>query len=406
MSWHARNNLALDYRSLPQVYQGLLKAYVGIATSLCAAILVLEALVLFLPALRRRFTDRVQVWIVFALVLVGVVAPAAMRTAGRLRTAPDRMILDSALQMELGAEKLADGRNPYRETYHGTALETWHRGNDAPSLYHFVYPPFGLVATTIARATSRTLFGVYDQRFLLLPCFMIAFALAARWMRGDPRRSWILALAFLNPWVADSVERGRLEGLIALLVVGMFELLRRRSWNGAAVLLACLVLTKTTFAPLVPFFFAYVWFRRGSFRVPVAVFAGVLAVLVVPFLVWDARAYVDDTWLSLSGRTAHPFPIDEAKYFGVGGVVLHFGWVDGPQSYFPFWIVQIPVCLALTVAGIAHLRRSPTVARMAAGFAVVACAFLYFSRFSDPTYWAALVSYALLALPVDNPTTA
>jgi len=68
----------------------------------------------------------------------------------RAKTAPSYNVHDIILQQESAMRYLIVGKNPYKETYFGTQVESFRYaelGKDAvnPALYHFVMPPWYLL---------------------------------------------------------------------------------------------------------------------------------------------------------------------------------------------------------------------------------------------------------------------
>ena len=321
---------------------------------------------------------------VAALVLLLAVAPAAGKCAGRLIRGPSAMILDSALQVEVAAGFLAAGRNPYRETYHGTDLERWHGGRDVPPLHHLVYPPVPVLATLPLREASLALTGVYDSRFLLIPAFVAAFAICVRAWGLAPWGPLLLATAFLNPLLLRDIHVGRGDTLVLLLWVLAFAAAARGRLASMAVFLALAGLAKTTALPAA--LFAAAW---ASAR-PRWIGAWLLTATAVvgPFLLWDAAAFVDDTVLSLAGVGPHAFSVAARLPFGIAGLAPDFPW----------WTLQLPLAGATSLAGLRRVARTRSLADLGLAYAAAAAVFVFFSRLAEPAYYGALASMAATAV--------
>jgi hypothetical protein len=83
--------------------------------------------------------------------------------------------------------------------------------------------------------------------------------------------------------------------LLPLLAVAVW----RSRWVAAAFLLGILVLARTTMVAAIPVFLIAVWIReRRQFPLLLAVMFGTIAVGIVPFIAWDARAIWDNMVLS------------------------------------------------------------------------------------------------------------
>ena len=337
-----------------------------------------------LVALWRRPGPRGSLAAIAALVLLLAVAPAAGKCAGRLIRGPASMILDSALQVEVAAGFLAQGRNPYRETYHGTDLEAWHRGRDVPPLYHFVYPPVPVLATLPLREASLALTGVYDSRFLLIPAFIAAFAICARAWGQAPGGPLLLAGAFLNPLLLRDIHVGRGDTLVLLIWVLALAAAARGRLVPMAILLALAGLAKTTALPAALFAAAWAAPRPRW----IGAWLATAAAVVGPFLLWDARAFVDDTVFALAGLGPHAFGVAARLPFGIAGTAPDFPW----------WTIQLPLAGAATLVGLRRVARTRSLADLGLAYAGAAAVFVFFSRIAEPAYYGALASMAATAV--------
>ena len=383
--------------ALPQGWSGWVGA--GILASL--VVLVGGAFVLVLRW--RRWTPRALAAAVLGLFGILVLVPAVAKTAGRLHSGSQAMVLDSVLQVEVAAGMLAAGRNPYRETYRGTELEAWHRGVDRTSLDHLVYPPLPMLLVLPFREVCLRAFGGFDSRFLLIPAVAVAFGLCWRAWRGDGGRPALLAIAFLNPLLLPNFHVGRWDTLVLLLwTLALAAWIRGRdSWMAAFLAMAALV--KTTAAPAALFgAFLVARCRPEGLRRWIAVYAAVTGAVLLPFLAWDAPALIDDLFVWTAGLGPTPVPIVDAGPYGFAGIVLSLGWVSSPFDPFPFWVVQWPATAAVAAWGVAELRRRPSPWVFGAATTLTAGTYLYFNRFSDPAYFGALLSMAAVSAGFDR----
>ncbi len=364
----------------------------GVGATMAVGSLMLLALVLFW----RRWEERHLLGAVLALGGLLVLGPATAKTAGRLVLGPRHMVLDSVLQVEVAAEMLSQGRNPYRETYHGTALETWHDGRDRFPLHHMVYPPVPVLVTAPLRTASVGLFGVYDSRFLLIPAWIAAFAVAMRAWRGNPWRPLLLAVAFLNPLILPNLHVGRWDTLALLIWTLALLAWTRGAHSWMAALLGLMAGVKPVFLAAGVFGALAVVRDARDLRRWSAAWLGAFVLPLLPFLVWDAPALWEDLVaapLALGGRP--PILVDAGPYGGAWVVKLLGGRA-------PAWLVQIPVTLAtaFVMGREVKERRTSTAAGLALG--VTLATFFYFGSYADAAYVGFLLSMAAVGIGFDR----
>src|SRR6185436_13531008 len=237
---HLLHRFSSQAESLTGRFGGLVRFSLG-------ATLVLVILGLLLAGIGwRRLAARHWEFLIAGLFVLMVVVPALGKTTGRLLLGPERMSLDPIIQVEVAAGMLAQGKNPYAETYFGTDLGRWNSGGDLPAMYHLVYPPLPVVVTLPFREFCLRTVGVYDSRFLLIPALIAAFVLCWRAWRGWPWRGVFLGMVFLNPLLVSDFHVGRWDTLILLLWVLAMRSAAAGQGRGMAVWLALGALTKTT----------------------------------------------------------------------------------------------------------------------------------------------------------------
>ena len=119
--------------------------------------------------------------------------------------------------------------------------------------------------------------------------------------------------------------------------------------------------------------------------------------MLVPFFLWDAGVFLDDTVLSLSGVGPHPVPITDSGLFGAAGVVLALGWVSSRTDPFPFWIIQVPLTAAVVWVFSRQLLCRRSLALVGLAYAVSAATWLHLGRISALAYFGVLLSMAVVA---------
>jgi hypothetical protein len=352
-----------------------------------------------------------------ALVALVVVLPTVVAIGARREGPPQRYIGDSALQVEENAAFLLQGTDYYARTFFGTPLaQWWPVGSPNPALYHADELPTEVVLAAALSLPFRAVFGWFDVRllYLLAYCAMLGFALVLA--RGPAVRLALVAGLALNPLFVPGIISGNDDVLVVAELLAVVACARRGWTRAALVLLGVACATKYTALPLVPFFLLYLAGQqheapgqavgagtkdvRGWLTWLAAALGWValpLAVLVGPFLIWNARAFVDSTIGFIEGTVAHSFPIRGPEGYGFGTFVLQGGLVHSPQAYFPFGLFQLAVAVPLLWVLLRRQWRHNALERALAGYATLFLAVSYFARFFHGSHLAYGVALFLLA---------
>jgi len=113
-------------------------------------------------------------------------------------------------------------------------------------------------------------------------------------------------------------------------------------------------------------------------------------VFVAPFVVWDARAFVEDAlWYQSSAF--------QILGQGFSQLLLATGLVADTMAPFPFTLVQAIVGVPLLVGLLRWQRIRPSVQRMVAAMAVCGFVIGYFGRAFADNHIGFVLSLALLA---------
>jgi len=354
---------------------------------------------------RRAF--RVQLGIALTLIGLVVVLPTVTAIGYRRAHKPWNAIHDSALQIELATGMLLHGQDYYRATYFHTSLaQWWPVGPPNPALYHTDSLPFQEELTVPAMLTAQKLCGFFDERMIYLVCFGLVLGMAASLARAPSARLALIAGLGLNPLFVPTFIAGQNDVLVLAEVMGAFLLARAGRRRVSLLLLGTALATKETTVFLLPFLLLWMagqekirpdravlwWLLRamGWVLLPVAVFAG-------PFLLWDARAFLDSTIGFVEGTVAHPFPIRGLEGYGFASFVLFGRLVRSDTSYWPFGVVQALVAGPVALGLLWRQWRDNTLARAMAGYATVLFLMYYFGRFFHASFIAYALSLALVA---------
>lgn len=379
-----------------------------------------------LPALpARRATSpgepggrafRAQLAIVLAIIGLVVILPTMVAIGNRHDTAPYRDIHDSPLQIELATGMLLHGQDYYRATYFHTPLaQWWPVGPPNPALYYTDSLPFQEELTAPAMLLARATIGWFDERFIYLLCFGAVLALALSLARTPTTRLALVAGLGLNPLFVPTFISGQNDVLILAEVMGVLALARARRRRSALVLLGVTLATKETALFLLPFLLlwlagqeqlgagarvtgrerlAWVACALGWVALPVAILVG-------PFVVWDAPAFFTSTIGFVEGTVPHSFPIRGIGGYGFASFVLFGRMVRSSAAYWPFGIVQALTAGPVALVLLRRQWRDNTLSRATAGYATTLFLMYYFSRFFHASFIAFTLSLVLLAYFLD-----
>lgn len=342
--------------------------------------------------LKEKLFEKLKNITVWLLILVVIISSFGSAIIVRHQTSPIYNVHDILVQQEIAIRYLIDGKNPYAEKYFGTPLEEWHYSETEqnPALYHFVMQPgYLLFSLPFYPLFGRTI-GYFDGRFPLLFLFFLTLIVAFKVIRdGEKRRSFILLLAF-NPLMIYYTLEGRSDFFMYGFLITGFYLLHRSKFLLSAVLIGASFAVKQSAWPLFPLYVAYLWFKdkdkdkdKKVFYKSLFVFGLTFAFLVVPFFLWDPKAFLDSTVFYLSGNTPNSYPISGYGF----GVLLHdLGFIKSLTENFPFIIPQIIVGIPLLFYLFKKLAKNTSVRNLILTYGVFLFVFWYFSRYFNNSH--------------------
>jgi hypothetical protein len=303
------------------------------------------------PILQRRV---LLVKLVLILLAVGLVVfvPAGLIVAERLRTGSPTTFNDSLAQVEAGLDFLKQGLNPYSQDFSHTlvAQVPYFDANGPlpnPAFQHFAYLPLFLEFSFPFYLVFRGLFGWWDERLLYMLMLLVSLGALLQLSREPARKLSLVILAGLNPMIMLLFIAGTNEifPLMWLTLAAAFLIRRRTGWGWA--MLALGVASKQTVWFVVPYALVYglgqpPWNRkRFSQALRPLIPAGlVLMITFLPFLLWDARSFVEDAFGYLLGAGSAPAAIDGV---GLGGLLLQLGVIHGGFDSYPFVLWQLAI---------------------------------------------------------------
>lgn len=337
---------------------------------------------------KKKIIDTWKNILLWFLILATIGSAFYSSIVVRHQTAPEYNIHDIVIQQESAIRFLLHGKNPYSSDYFGTPLERWSYSDKEvnPALYHFVMGPFYLIFSIPFYLVSSRTIGFFDGRIPLVILFLGLLFLASKLVKDEERRRVFLVLLAFNPATLGYTLEGRSDiFMFAFLFASLFFLRKNKKlWSGILMGLAFAI--KQSIWPILPFYAAYFYFKTKSIRKTLKnllPFAITFIVMLIPFLIWDARAFLDSTVFYLSGSAANSYPI---AGYGFGKVLSELGLISDLHSYYPFWIWQLIFCLPVLIFLLLWQKKDNNIFRLILSYGVFLFVFWYFSRYLNNSH--------------------
>jgi hypothetical protein len=314
----------------------------------------------------------------------------------RHQTAPIYGVNDIIVQQEAAIRYFVHGKNPYKETYFGTPVESWHYSDTQvnPALYHFVMEPLYLVSPLPLYWVSNHIIGYFDAREALWLLFAGMLVLAYIIPKdSEKKRLFVILLAF-NPATLGYVLEGRSDVFVYFFLLMCFYLLEKNKFFWAGVLLGVSFLIKQSSWPILPLYVLYVahfaWMKskilseRFLFIAKnMSGFALLFVAVSAPFYFWSPNSYIASTISYLSGNTPHSYPVSG---YGFGMILNQLGFIKNVSAYYPFAIWQLLVGGPLLILFSWYLWKKSTVQKLILFYALFLFVFWYFSRYFNNSH--------------------
>lgn len=363
--------------------------------------LIFLVLVLFIgidiaPLSQKIYSTGKQIllWLTILLVLGSAFGAAIVM---RHKTAPVFEVHDIILQQESAIRYLLDGKNPYATSYIGTPLKDWFYSNteENPALYHFVMQPFYLIFALPFYAVSLTLLGYFDGRMPLFFLLGVLLILASRLVHNlEKRLLFVIFLAFTPAMLPYTLEGRSDIFMFTFLFAGLYLLFSKKLvLSGIFIALAFAV--KQSVWPLFPFYALYLYKQSSSYTKgtiqktlwallrPLGAFTLTFLAIVVPFYLWDPKAYIGSTILYLSGNVEHSYPISG---YGFGKLLEELGVITDLHAYYPFIYWQIAIALPVMIILLWYVWKKPSVKNLIVSYGIFLFVYWYFSRYFNNSH--------------------
>jgi hypothetical protein len=346
-------------------------------------------------------------WLLVAIA-IGVIAlaPLVMNIFVRLQSAPHLHAHDGMIQTEDAVRFVLAGKNPYAETYDQTtmALAPFEvKGISVnPALEHLAYLPLTFLLPLPLQAA---LGGKFDLRYVHL-IFFVAMLLVATRLTPHPQKQLLLIMALgLNPLFVGPLVEGRNDVMVLSWLIFTWALLQRGHVTASAITLALACGTKHPALVFVPFYFVYLsqqgnWRERAQ-RIlkPFAIWAGLTALIIMPWFLLNPNAFVDDTVSYLNGTSAVSYPISGFSY---GMLLVSLGLLPSTMAQFPFGVMQIAIGLPAAYVLLRRQWRAPDLPAAIAGFALLLFISQFFSRIFNDNYLGLIIAIMAVAALMDE----
>ena len=304
-------------------------------------------------------------------------------------------VQSEVLVTEESARALLHGRDPYAASFASGPLGAWPPG----TAEHVPYLP-GMFAFGLPRALAGS-GAATDARLAFAGVALLVLAVALP-RSGAARSKQLTALAAIVvlPTGARYMTGGGDDLAVLSLMLLSLVLLDRRRPGWAGVVAGLAAVTKQTAWPLLPFLVLAARDRdeRPARGRALTAMSGVIVPVVLPFLVWNPRAFVEDVLLFPFGLAKDPTLAASPTLGRLIAEALPVG--KGV-------VAAVLVLVVLAVAGYLAFVRPPTAARGAAERAAIisflAIALATAGRFGYLLYPIGLFAWAHLILPPDPP---
>jgi uncharacterized membrane protein len=207
-----------------------------------------------------------------------------------------------------------------------------------------------------------------------------------------------------NPILVRSAWFGQNDAPSLLLLVLAFALVSRRRFGWAAASLAAAILLKQFALVAAPFLGLMIWkleSDREALKRAGYVFAGVLAVGILPFLIADPVAFYKDTIKYGAGTY-------RIVGYGLSAILVRTNIVADRKAAYPFGLITLLTWVPLTLWLLRAQWRAPEIWLGAAGFAISILWLMFIGRTFNNYYlvWPLVGAVIAALLAVAPPARA
>ena len=361
--------------------------------------------------------QRIKLVVLGAIVCTFVVFPMVRLIALRHASGkPWTWVHDNVIQMEEAIKFLLAGKNPYVVSYVDTPLYFWDPRN--PALYHSVNLPLQFLLGVPFYVVAMHTIGWFDLRIVYLAIFVATCPLVYRLGRDRPSSLALVMIFALDPFFTSTLVEGRNDIVVMALLVAALALWLDGRMRAAMTFVGLLCASKHTAFVMLPFVALALALEEGGAgepwaailrrRVPAALRRMwpawlTIAILMLPFVVWDPVGLYRSVVAYPFGTAAHSYPIRGDGY-GISDWIVMLGLVATENDYFPFAWIQIAVTLPCLVATAAWQRRHPSLGAMLLAYALTLFAAQFTSRYFNQNHFGFILFVVALGALLRSPT--
>jgi hypothetical protein len=368
-------------------------------------------------------------WILLAAILsTTILLPTVKLMLLREQSGPASYSHDGGvIQTESTIDYFLSGLNPYIEDYTDTAMAEWGFDEYRTALYHYPYLPWTFVFSTPFYWIGESL-GFYDQRIVYLILFVFMLIVAPRLVTDQRAKLGLVMLLALNPIMGLDILFGQNDSFVLAWIVfslvawQAWQVRRQRGEHGRGWLLLSVILfglacaSKPTAWFFAPFYgVLLLWddveLQRAGWlgiwrRIPLVlqrVWPGILvfALLIGPYLLWDAYAFYEDVWRWSSGQGETGYQI---WGWGASNFVLGLGLVESRFEQWPFWMLQILLTLPIFIWFLYRQQKQNTLGLACWHYGLMLAVFFFGSRFLNENYLGYILAFLAIGyLAVTQP---
>lgn len=350
-----------------------------------------------------------RITIVFFIIAISTIAPSGLAIVRRQADGPATNATDSMVQTEVALGYVLKGKNPYVEDYTDSALADWRAGEPPWTpvlgpLYHFVYLPFLFIGSLPFYLISHATIGWYDQRFLYILLFFLTLLLLTTLVKKQRDQLILLSLVGLNLLFILFLAEGRNDIAILFGLVLTSAFLARGQYKLSAVVLGLTLMTKHQAWFFLPFYLLYSFPHqtdRSSIQRWLKSFWPLyitVAVILIPFLIMDSHAFLEDTIGYIIGLSEYSFPI---RGIGLSHLLVALGLIPSYQASYPSLLFALLAGVPILVYGLKRQWRNNSLSNLWLGFVLLGFSVQFFSRFFNDNYYIFLVQCFFIAAFID-----
>ena len=359
--------------------------------------------------LKHKVIYLAKLSIILFSVMFAALLPTGHAILQRQINGPATHANDGLIQIEVATRFLLEGKNPYTETYNETVLADWGGGeppfqNIPGILQHNAYLPFTFILSIPFYLIGHSILGWYDQRLLYFVSYMLALILLPLLVKGKRQQLILIILVGLNFLFVFFLADGRNDIVILLGLILATTLLSRKHNNLSLFILGLTLMLKHQAWFFLPFFVFHTLPKpvtKSSIKhwlLSLWPLCFSVLIVLVPFLIWDAHAFVEDTIYYILGVGEYSFPI---RGIGFSYFLASSGLLPSYDASFPFLLISLSFGVPVFIYLLFRQYQNKTLSNMWFGFALFALVVQFFLRFFNDHYFIFGLQCLLIANFID-----